>query len=78
MNKKLLVPFAGLPSALILGVGFARMYDQDHWPSDVAGGYLHGATWLLLLIPAFNYFQRLSWRTTPKQAPEVDALFCDT
>ena len=78
LKKKLLVPVAGLLIALILAVGFARMYDMDHWPSDVAGGYLLGAIWLLLLIPAFLYFQRISWRTSPKQAPEVDAIYCDT
>jgi hypothetical protein len=78
MRKKVLVPVTILFSALILAVGFARMFDQAHWPSDVAASYLLGGIWLLLLIPAFIYFQRISYRTSPKQAPEVDALDCET
>ena len=78
LKKKLLLPLAGLVVALILAVGFARMYDQDHWPSDVAAGYLLAAIWILLLIPAFTYYQRISWRTSPKQAPEADIHDCES
>ena len=77
-KTKLLGPLAFLLVAMILAVGFARMYAQAHWPSDVAGAYLLGAIWLLLLIPAFIYYQRISWRTSPKQAPEVDIHDCES
>ena len=77
-KTKILVPLAVVFVGMILAVGFARMYDQAHWPSDVAGAYLLGAIWLLLLIPAFIYYQRMSWRTSPSQAPEVDIHDCES
>ena len=53
MKKKLLVPLLVLIAATILLVGPARIYEQAHWPSDVAAGYLLGALWLLVVIPIF-------------------------
>ena len=51
LKRKLLVPVLVLVFLVILAVGFARMFEEVHWPSDVAAGYLLGAFWLLLLIP---------------------------
>ena len=61
LEKKILVPFLAVMALLILAVGPARIYEQAHWPSDVAAGYLLGALWLLILIPSFLYFRRRIW-----------------
>ncbi len=53
LKRKFLVPVLALFAALILAVGPARIYDQAHWPSDVAAGYLLGALWLMIIIPVF-------------------------
>lgn len=78
LKKSLLIPLLSLLVALILAVGFARIFEQAHWPSDVAAGYLLGAFWLLVLTPLFIYFQRTSWLSSPKQAEHLDALHCST
>jgi undecaprenyl-diphosphatase len=44
---------------LIVGVGISRIYLGAHWLSDVLGGYLAGALWLLLLVAAGVLVSRL-------------------
>ena len=39
-------------------MGPARIYEQAHWPSDVAVGYLLGAFWLILLVQGFLALRR--------------------
>ena len=42
---------AGLAAVLmILGVGLSRIYFSVHYPTDVIGGFLAGATWLVISI----------------------------
>jgi membrane-associated phospholipid phosphatase len=38
----------------VLTIGFARVYDGAHWPSDVLGGYLIGGIWLGLTIALYQ------------------------
>lgn len=78
LNRVLLIPLLGILLALIVAAGFARIFKEAAWPSDVAAGYLLGGVWLLLLIPLFISFQRFSWLSSPKQAPDLTTLGCET
>ena len=78
LKPKLLIPML-TPIVLInLAVGFSRMFELDHWPSDVAAGYLLGGLWLLVLIPFFIYFQKVSWLSSAKQTVDLTTLGCET
>ncbi len=78
LNRKLLVPLLAIIVAFILFVGASRIYLQAHWPSDVAAGYLLGVIWLLLLIPFFLYFRRITWLFSPKQTVDLATIGCET
>ena len=77
LKKAILIPLLIILLALTLAVGFSRIFEQAHWPSDVAGGYLLGGFWILVLSASLVRLQRVSWLSSPKQAPELDALSCE-
>jgi undecaprenyl-diphosphatase len=38
------------PLVVLIALGVSRIYDGQHWTSDVIGGALLGAAWLILMI----------------------------
>ena len=78
VNRAVLVPLLVLLFGLISTVGLARIFQEAHWPSDVAAGYLLGGIWLLLLIPFFLWIQKLSWIARLDQEVDPAILGCET
>ncbi|MFH1890992.1 MAG: phosphatase PAP2 family protein [Candidatus Kuenenbacteria bacterium] len=53
-HKKINIFFAGFILAML--IGFSRLYLGVHYVSDVWGGYLTGAIWLIIAIGFLKYF----------------------
>ncbi len=46
-----------LYAAFILLVGVARVYQGEHWMSDVVGGYVMGSVWLVVMILFYHWIR---------------------
>jgi membrane-associated phospholipid phosphatase len=71
-----LIPLQVFAVLNILLMGYSRVYEGEHWLSDVLGGYLSGALWLALFI--FLYLlttnkleERHAKRVAKQQAQEA-------
>jgi len=48
----------GVLLIMIVTMGAARIYDGEHWPSDVLGSYLLGFAWLVTMISVYEWGRR--------------------
>lgn len=56
----------------ILIMGFARLWEGEHWLIDVLAGYLDGAIWMVLFIFLYNWTtDRVRERRLRKAVPAV-------
>lgn len=59
--RPVLIVALGASLLSILAIGLSRVYVGEHWATDVVGGWLFGAAWLLVLVAAHRRW--LSRRT---------------
>lgn len=52
----------------ILVVGFARLWEGEHWVLDVVGGYLDGTIWMTLFIFLYLVATKHQWRLFHRKA----------
>ncbi|MEJ2728931.1 MAG: LssY C-terminal domain-containing protein [Deltaproteobacteria bacterium] len=64
-KRKVNLFFAGI--LIILAIGLSRIYLAEHYLSDVWGGYLVGAIWLIVAISLSEWFESKN----AKEAPSV-------
>ena len=69
IRRRYMVPLLIVVTGIILAVGPSRIYEQAHWPSDVAAGYLLGALWLVIIIPPIRRFMNKSRSHADEDAP---------
>ena len=55
-QPKISVVVAVLSILLVAAVGPSRIYEGDHWPSDVAAGYLFAGIALMILFPVYRRY----------------------
>jgi undecaprenyl-diphosphatase len=58
MGRRRLVLLAGGATALILAIGWSRIYLGVHHLSDVVAGYAAGALWLSVCVSAVEVARR--------------------
>lgn len=51
----ILIPFQIYCVVDILSIGYSRIYEGEHWLTDVLAGYLSGAIWLLMCIFIYRW-----------------------
>ena len=64
MNIFLKILVISLLTCLILSIGISRIYLGVHYPSDVAGGFIAGAVWVVFCILIFDVVE--IFRKDPK------------
>ena len=55
-QPKISIVIAVLSILLVVAVGPSRIYEGNHWPSDVAAGYLFAGIALMILFPVYRRY----------------------
>jgi membrane-associated phospholipid phosphatase len=58
------IALTALLIAMVLLIGWTRVYLRAHWCSDVLGGWALGLCWLLLCIAVVNGKEKMNWPVT--------------
>ena len=56
LPRRISIPVVVLAGVMIVAVGPSRIYEGDHWPSDVAAGYLLAWALLMILVPIYRRY----------------------
>ena len=64
---------AGTLVAWVLLTGLSRIYLEKHWPSDVLGSYVLGASIVLVMAWAVPVLERFQWPSRTPANPEGEA-----
>jgi undecaprenyl-diphosphatase len=56
-HRQLRLAVQALAVAVVLGIGFSRIYSGAHWPSDVLGGIMWGAFYTAIMVVIFHRFR---------------------
>lgn len=72
MLKLIKFPVIFLLTLLIISIGLSRIYLGVHFPSDVAGGFIAGAIWVIFCIILFNIIE--VFRRDPKTPGGVEKM----
>ncbi|HYI14455.1 MAG TPA: phosphatase PAP2 family protein [Thermomicrobiales bacterium] len=59
-NTVLRVSIQSFSVAIVTAVGFARIWEGAHWPSDVVGAYAWGGLFLVALFAAYNRIETVA------------------
>jgi len=63
-----------LMGILIIAVGPSRIYEGDHWPSDVAAGYLFAGIALMILFPVYRRYTERGFGLGLPHPPQFPAV----
>jgi undecaprenyl-diphosphatase len=67
--RRALIPLQIFAALNIVLMGFSRVYQGEHWLSDILAGYLSGALWLVLFIFLFQRTTNIVKKRRAKRAP---------
>ena len=56
LQPKFSAPVVFVLGLLVVAVGLSRIYEGDHWPSDMAAAYLLAAALLMVLVPMYRRY----------------------